>query len=119
MDALKDMDIAALMDATGGNRDIAKDLARLYLDLTGQELARLDQAVTDGDEEKVSAIAHKCAGSSISCGLIKLSTLLKALELSSAQEMPPDILGQIEGIRNEMSAAKTALEAYFDCSFAS
>jgi HPt (histidine-containing phosphotransfer) domain-containing protein len=106
------------MDASGGNREVAVSLVQLYFELTGGEMTRMAEAISGNCPETVSAIAHKCAGSSISCGMIRLADLLKTLETSSAQVMPADAPGQLEEIQKEMSAMKTAFETHFNCSIA-
>ncbi len=113
------IDTSGLMDASGGNREIAISLVQLFFELTGGEFARLETAVHEGNATNVSSIAHKCAGSSISCGMLRLSKLLKALEIESAQGMPADAPEQLEKIQDELDAAKTAFEAHFNCTFTS
>jgi len=113
------VDLSGLLDAAGGDREIAASLIHLYFELTGGEIVQLKEAVREGNAKRVSAIAHKCAGSSISCGMTSLAALLKALETDSAQNMPADADQRLEEVCNELSAVQTALETHFNCSFAS
>lgn len=119
MTASGTVDVTSLLDASGGNQEIAASLARLYFELTAGEITRLAAAITGGDASAVSAIAHKCAGSSISCGMAALAAQLKNLELESARGMPANAAEQLAQIRKELAAVQTAMETYFNCSFAS
>ncbi len=105
------------MDASGGDREIAMSLVSLYFELTGSEIAKLEEAIRTGDSATTSAVAHKCAGSSVSCGMPVLAVMLKDLEKASAQSMPADAPERMQEIRKEMSAVRTAFEAHFGCSF--
>jgi HPt (histidine-containing phosphotransfer) domain-containing protein len=113
------IDVDLLIDSACDDREIAADLVRLYFELTGQEMLRLDEAVANGDFATISAVAHKCAGSSISCGMTRLSELLRNLEQQSAEGIPPDLPDQMEQIKAEMTAVKAAAEKHFDCTFSS
>ncbi len=111
--------MTSLLDASGGNREIACSLARLYFELTAGEITRLADAIAAGDAATASAVAHKCAGSSISCGMAALAAQLKSLELESLRGMPANAAEQLAEIRKELAAVQTAMETYFDCSFTS
>lgn len=119
MTASGTVDVRSLLDASGGNRETAASLARLYFELTADEITRLDAAITAGDASTASAIAHKCAGSSIACGMSVLAAQLKKLELESARGMPANAAEQLADIRGELAAVQTAMENHFNCSFAS
>ena len=106
------------MDASGGDREIASSLVRLYFELTGVEITRLEEAVREEDAAAVSAIAHKCAGSSVSCGMPALGVMLKNLESESAKGMPTDTSERMQEINREMAAVRSAFETHFGCSFA-
>jgi HPt (histidine-containing phosphotransfer) domain-containing protein len=117
MTDLGTINVSNLMDASGGDREIAISLVTLYFELTGPEITKLEEAVRAGDSPVVSAVAHKCAGSSSSCGMPVLAVMLKDLEKASAQGMPADITERMQKIREEMAAVRTAFEAHFGCSF--
>lgn len=118
MTASGTINVSNLMDASGGDREIAISLVSLYFELTGAEIIKLEEAVRAGNAAVVSAVAHKCAGSSVSCGMPVLAAMLKNLETTSAQEMPADIPERMQAIREEMAAVRTAFETHFGCSFA-
>lgn len=117
MTDLGTINVSNLMDASGGDREIAISLVTLYFELTGAEITKLEEAVRTGDAPVVSAVAHKCAGSSSSCGMPVLAVMLKDLEKTSAQGMPADVAERMQGICKEMAAVRTAFETHFGCSF--
>jgi HPt (histidine-containing phosphotransfer) domain-containing protein len=117
MTDLETINVSNLMDASGGDREIAISLVCLYFELTGTEITKLEEAVRTGNAPVVSAVAHKCAGSSSSCGMPALAALLKTLEKASAQGMPTNAPEQLQEIGREMSAVRTAFETHFGCSF--
>jgi HPt (histidine-containing phosphotransfer) domain-containing protein len=111
------VDIGLLMDVASDDREIAADLVRLYFEQTRQEMLQLEAAADSGDFTAVSTIAHRCAGSSTSCGMTKLFEMLRDLERQSVESIPPDLPDQLEKIKAEMVAVKTVTEDYFNCTF--
>ena len=117
MTDLGTINVSNLMDASGGDREIAISLVSLYFELTGGEIARLEEAIRTGDSATTTAVSHKCAGSSVSCGMPVLAVMLKDLEKASAQSMPADAAERMQEINKEMAAVRIAFEAHFGCSF--
>jgi HPt (histidine-containing phosphotransfer) domain-containing protein len=119
MEKLKSTDIAEILATAGGDRDLARDLIRLFFELTGQEFMLLNAAVKASDAETACDVAHKCAGSSSTCGMMKLAFLLKNLETACVAELPEDAEQQLLTIREEFDASKSAYEQFFHCPFSS
>jgi len=117
MTDLGTINVSNLMDASGGDQEIAISLVSLYFELTGAEITKLEEAVRTGDAPLVSSVAHKCAGSSSSCGMPVLAVMLKDLEKTSAQSMPADAPERMQEICKEMAAVRAAFETHFGCSF--
>jgi len=117
MNVSETIDITLLMEASGDDRDIAIDLIHLFFDLTGKELDRLEDAAGNGDAATVSAVAHKCAGSSVACGITTLGALLRALELDAKQDLPTNLSDQLKRIREEMATVRDTLNKHFQCNF--
>ena len=117
MNTTDSIDLKLLMESSCDDRDIAIDLIHLYFDLTGEELARLEEAAGNGDAATVSAVAHKCAGSSVACGMTTLGILLRALELDAKQGLPENFPEQLKNIKEEMSAVRDILNNHFNCAF--
>jgi len=117
MTASGTIDITGLMEASGDDRELAISLVQLFFDLTQGEMDLLAEAIQNDRPSTVSSIAHKCAGSSIACGMTRLATLLKTLEMESKPGMPTNVSAQLEEILEEMRAVKLVLERHFNCSF--
>ena len=57
-----------------------RDLAMLYLTQTSAHLEKLQRAVLAADATSVGKIAHTCAGSSATCGMMRIVPPLRQLE---------------------------------------
>ena len=114
MNALKTIDSTLLMDAAGGDRNMAAELIQLYLDLTAKELDLLEEAVSGGDAPAIQAIAHKCAGSSITCGMNEMAGLMKDLEYEASLGLLENAEKQLKLIKDGLTAIKTESTAILD-----
>jgi len=101
MNASKTIDMQLLMDCSGHDNELASELIRLFLELADHDMAALGQAVADGDAAEVRAITHKCAGSSLTCGMRDLAELMRALELDAS-------LGVLDHAEEHMQKIKKA-----------
>ncbi len=117
MNVSETIDSTLLMEAACDDQDLAIELIHLYFDLTDKELDRLEDAAGNGDAATVSAVAHKCAGSSVACGMTALGVLLRTLELDAKQGLPDDLSDQLKKIREEMASVRDALNKHFQCNF--
>ena len=57
-----------------------RDLLKLYFSQMGEHLVKLNAAILAESPGEVRQIAHRCAGSSASCGMLALVPLLRDLE---------------------------------------
>ena len=106
------------MDAACKDLSIAKELLKMFFDLTGQEQARLSAAAAQGDAPTASAVAHKIAGSCSACGMSELSTRFRELERLCKESLPADLSERLKGVYDELLNIRLGLEEYFNCSFA-
>lgn len=113
------IDIDVLLEATGNDRTIAAELMRLFFELTGQEQARLADAVAQGNFAAASAVAHKVAGSCVACGMNGISARFKELETLCKEAMPDDVCERVQTIDRELQDTRRNLEEHFNCSLAS
>ncbi|HPR83325.1 MAG TPA: Hpt domain-containing protein [Pontiellaceae bacterium] len=113
------IDIDVLLEATGNDRTIAAELMRLFFELTGQEQARLADAVAQGNHAAASAVAHKVAGSCVACGMSGIYARFKELENLCKEAMPEDACERIQAIDRELQDARRNLEKYFNCTLVS
>jgi HPt (histidine-containing phosphotransfer) domain-containing protein len=72
--------MARLMDFSDGNLDTLRELVTLYLTQTSEQLKQLAAAVSSGDAKEIRRLSHSCAGASATCGMIRLTPLLRQIE---------------------------------------
>lgn len=112
------LNINILMDAACNNQDVAVSLLKLFFELTGQEQARLADAVAKGNYAAASAVAHKVAGSCAACGMTGISARFKELENLSKEALPEDACERIQIIDRELRDTRRNLEKHFNCPLA-
>lgn len=111
------LDIDALMDACAGDREVAVELVGLFCEATGPEFSRLESAAAGRNASELSAAAHKCAGSSGTCGMLELARHLRELEVASADGIPPDLDARMDAISREKEDVRRLLHETFQQSF--
>jgi len=74
------VDMALLNDAAGHDDARLADLIRLYTRQMAEHVPLLEAAIAKGSAEDVRQIAHRCAGSSASCGMLGVVPPLRDLE---------------------------------------
>ncbi len=86
------VDLERLWEITDGHEKELRDLVELYLTQTSEQVENLAVAVQKGAAADVKQIAHKCGGSSATCGVNSLVPLLRELERMGGE-------GQLDGAR--------------------
>lgn len=112
-----DIDLAGFLEAVGGDESTAVELIDLFLLQTDNELQKLDQAIMNQDASQIAAVSHKCAGSSISCGMPGLAREFKELELAAKVGFPADSIPRMTSIRYAYRSARDACIARFNRDF--
>jgi PAS domain S-box-containing protein len=74
------VDMALLSDAAGHDETRRRDLIGLYSKQMAEQVPLLEAAIAGGSAEDVRQIAHRCAGSSASCGMLGVVPPLRDLE---------------------------------------
>jgi CheY-like chemotaxis protein len=74
------VDLALLSDAAGNDQGRMRDLAGLYFRQMAEQVPLLGAAIVAGSAGEVRRIAHRCAGSSASCGMVGVVPPLRDLE---------------------------------------
>lgn len=114
MEPLKSIDIDRLMEASGSDPALAEELVELYLELTGKEVVLLQKAAEAGDTAAVHAIAHKCAGSSVTCGMKELAETLRNLEYETFSGLPDDLSERLNQINKQLDVIRTEAETFLE-----
>jgi two-component system, sensor histidine kinase and response regulator len=74
------IDMAQLREVSENDGEYLDSLITLYLEQTSQELTRLAAAVAAESFAEIERIAHLCAGSSATCGVVSLVPIFRELE---------------------------------------
>ena len=74
------VDMTLLRDASGDDPVRMRDLIALYFGQMNEQAPQLGAAIAAGASDEVRRIAHRCAGSSASCGMLGLVAPLRDLE---------------------------------------
>jgi CheY-like chemotaxis protein len=74
------VDMERLNEVADGDSNNLRELIDLYLQETSRQLGQLQIAVSGGKSEEIRRLAHCCAGASASCGMRRITPLLKHLE---------------------------------------
>lgn len=79
-DSAPPVDIERLMEFSDGAPESLRGLVNLYVTQTRKQLDELGAAIAGRRTEDLRRVAHSCAGSSATCGMVTLAPLLQELE---------------------------------------
>jgi CheY-like chemotaxis protein len=96
------VDIACLTD-TASNPEKLKHIINLYLRHTGERLEELNTALKQESASDVYEIAHKCLGSSRTCGMTAIVPALSELQRMGKA-------GDLSGAADQFNAAQAAFQ---------
>jgi HPt (histidine-containing phosphotransfer) domain-containing protein len=102
MHALDDFDEAALLIVVGGNRELAGQLAVLFLDDLEPRLKEINTAVTERDASRLRAGAHALRGSAATMTAKSVATAAGALETMGRS-------GVLDGVQRAVEELDSAL----------
>ena len=97
------LDRAQLEEATGGDADLIRELAELYVEDAESQLGTLRDASAAGQLEEVHRVAHGLKGSSASIGATEAAAAFRALEMMGRT-------GATVGLDEALTAAESAFE---------
>jgi len=69
-----------LDDLTDKNENSLRELVEMYIKQTDGQFEQLQKAITANQPAEVRRVAHSCAGSSSTLGMMRLGQLMRALE---------------------------------------
>lgn len=102
-DAHPVVDLEQFQSACLGNVELMHELLGLYFGQAAQIMAGLEKAIQAGDVPEVDHLAHKLAGSSMSCGMSSVVPSLRRLERNAKA-------GHLRGAPEEFAQAAVQLE---------
>ena len=82
------VDMEVLLEVAGGSQEEAQALAEFFLGQAQEMLNNLTGAIDRSCLKEIEAVAHKLAGSSVSCGMIAMAVPLRKLEEVARSERP-------------------------------
>ena len=74
------IDWGRLDELTGQDPELFREFTELYVTQTLDQLQKMGSAIESGNSEEVSHLAHKCKGSSGTCGITSLTPVFQKLE---------------------------------------
>lgn len=95
-----------------GSGDESRDLLDLYVNLTRADLERLGTAVDMRDATRIAALAHSCAGSSATCGIVHLAGMLRTMEAMGRNDDLTVAAPLAAAIQSEFTRVTLRLQQY-------
>jgi len=92
--------MARFREVASDNPAQLRSLISLYLSQTADMLREMNAAVRAGSAPEIRRLAHKCCGSSATCGVNSVVKVLRDLEKCGNENRVPDaeiLLRQLEG----------------------
>jgi CheY-like chemotaxis protein/HPt (histidine-containing phosphotransfer) domain-containing protein len=74
------IDLERLREFSAYDEAAMRELGNLYIEQTGQQIAKLRAAHREGNLEEVRRLAHSCAGGSFTCGMTPIGETFRLIE---------------------------------------
>jgi PAS domain S-box-containing protein len=97
-----------LQEAVGGEK-LMNDLLAIFLENASKLVSELEQAIAQGDAEKLMRAAHSLRGSSATLGASSLATLCQKLETMGRERQLEGAAAQMAQLETEYARVKAAL----------
>ena len=105
------VDFDRLMEFAEGDLNNLQELVTLYIQQTTQQINQLRTALAAGNAAEVRRVAHSCAGASATCGMRRITPMLRRMEaqaeagdLSEGPRMLADIEQEFHVIQEQVQA---------------
>jgi CheY-like chemotaxis protein len=98
------IDADALIDTAGGDRDFAISLVEEFLQMTRQQLLKMQTAIKDSDYEELQTIGHSLKGAAGTVHAQRLSETAERLEDAAAERDCDSVKAIRCAIQDEVSA---------------
>mgnify|MGYP001824806432 CR=1 FL=1 len=103
------IDLEILQEATGGDRDLMQELARLYVTDADLQLRALDDALQNQELDRLRRIGHALCGSSAQVGAPVAAEIFRELEHAAKAGDQARIRSAIERGTAEFERVRVAL----------
>jgi len=105
------VDFDRLMEFAEGDLNNLQELVTLYIQQTTQQINQLRTALAAGNAAEVRRVAHSCAGASATCGMRRITPMLRRMEaqaeagdLSEGPRMLAEIEQEFHVIQQQVQA---------------
>jgi HPt (histidine-containing phosphotransfer) domain-containing protein len=105
----RQVDLEVLRTATSGDRDLMQELAALYVGDCDLKVRALDDALANGELDRIRQIGHALKGASQSVGALPAAEVFARLEEAGRRGDRPTILEAIEASRSAFDQVRRAL----------
>jgi HPt (histidine-containing phosphotransfer) domain-containing protein len=104
------LDHAAALSRSGGDPDLLKELAGLFLDEYPKSLTQLHEAIQQGDAGVVERAAHSLKGSVANFGALPAVKAAQQIELLGREQNLAGVGIELERLEAALGALKDELE---------
>jgi len=106
------VDMERLQEFAGQDPQSMRELVGLYLQQTAEQLQKMEAVLAAGSAPDLRAAAHGCTGSSATCGMSAMVSLMRELERLAAEERLDAVPGLLEAARREFGRIEAFLTAH-------
>jgi PAS domain S-box-containing protein len=103
------VDMVRFREVASGNPEQLQKLIELYISQTEEIVQAMEEACRAGSAPEIKRLAHKCYGSSATCGVNTMVGLLRELEISGQEGRMTDAAGLVEKIRIQFEGVRDFL----------
>jgi CheY-like chemotaxis protein len=100
-------DIQTALEGMGGDGNLLKEIAALFVDSLPENLAEIERAVAEGDAVGLERAAHSLKGAVSNFGAKRAYEAARSLESSGKEN-------QMQGVEHDLAALERELEALAD-----
>jgi response regulator RpfG family c-di-GMP phosphodiesterase len=93
------VDLKRLVEVSSGNTENMRELVELYFQQTCDQIVNIEAAIQAKSTKKLEQVAHGFAGSSATCGMVDIASLLRELERMGREDRlveAPELLKQVK-----------------------
>jgi len=108
------LDEGKLLATVGGNRELIGELAEIFLQELTPRMTDIENAIKEGDAEKLRFTAHALRGSAASLSAVAVSTSALSLETMGTQGELSSAKSAFATLRKESKKLRTRLKSLVD-----
>ena len=107
-DPLRVLDLQQLRDITLDDDELMREVLTTLLDDTSKQIALLDGAIRDQDQQKTMRLAHYCKGACANVGANAVAAVLKRMEEQAATQSYGDCAASLGNLMQELDRLRVA-----------